>query len=45
MYQCSECGLEVVVLGDGEKIRACNHNCAIIANVSAHASGNSSLKG
>ena len=44
VYKCSECGADVVVT-DGEMKRACGHSDAgVIAEISAVAYGESSLK-
>ena len=43
MYMCSECNLGVILTQDGQFIRACSHNGAIIAPMEAVATGESSL--
>ena len=43
MYMCSECNLGVILTQDGQFIRACSHDSAIIAPMEAVATGESSL--
>lgn len=45
MYRCSECGLSVAITPEGEKIKACKCEAPIIAEMSATATGKSSLEG
>lgn len=44
VYKCSNCGLAVIINGE-EKIKACNCNAPILADMEAHATGTSSIEG
>lgn len=47
MYRCSKCNLEVVVLSDGTKIRACKKECSnatIIMSMESTMIGNTLMK-
>ena len=43
-YECKECGA-VVELIDGELVRTCDHDAPILANLTAHATGESKVAG
>jgi|JI10StandDraft_1071094.scaffolds.fasta_scaffold14410_12 hypothetical protein len=43
MYKCSKCNLEIIVLPNGEKIRACDCNATIIMEMSSKLNGGTKL--
>lgn len=43
-YFCKECGMAVVILKDGTKLRPCGHSGPIIAGMSATAYSHGSLE-
>lgn len=43
-YFCKECGLAVVILKDGTRVRPCGHTGTIIAGMAAKATGESKVK-
>jgi hypothetical protein len=44
IYQCSKCGLAVIVTPEGTIIRACTCNAPIVANLSAGLAGKGGTK-
>lgn len=44
-YQCSACGLAVIVLNQEKPIRACSCDAPITANMQAHAYGSGGVAG
>ena len=43
-YKCSKCGLAVIVIPNQEPIKACNCNVAILADMTAHATGQGGMQ-
>jgi len=43
-YYCEECGLAVIILPNGERLRPCGHTGTIIAGMSATATGEAKVE-